>query len=170
VCSRQLTPATRVLMFWQRFRICSSISTSPVGSVISSRVPTGTFGRSKTASTSWDRAPADRNTRSGPRLSEHVAAVGGYSVCVVVGGHPVEGLPRLRVRRHNSTQHDPSARRTVRCRIAAEDDLGVRRVIRQLWIAIEPACRRLLLHPLKTPLPLGGPWDRDPAPLSALCA
>jgi hypothetical protein len=41
VCSRQLTPATRVLMSWQRFRICSSISASPVGSVISSRVPGG---------------------------------------------------------------------------------------------------------------------------------
>jgi hypothetical protein len=50
---------------------------------------------------------ADRNTRLGRRLSEHVAAVGGYSVCVVVGGHPVEGLPRLRVQRHDSTQHDP---------------------------------------------------------------
>jgi hypothetical protein len=36
---------------------------------------------------------ADRNTRLGRQLSEHVAAVGGYSVCVVVGGHPVEGLP-----------------------------------------------------------------------------
>ena len=55
---------------------------------------------------------ADRNTRLGRRLGEHVAAVGGYSVCVVVGGHPVEGLPRLRVQRHDSTQHDPSARRT----------------------------------------------------------
>jgi hypothetical protein len=31
-------PATRVLMSWQRFRIFSSISASPVGSVISSRV------------------------------------------------------------------------------------------------------------------------------------
>ena len=92
---------------------------------------------------------ADRNTRLGRRLGEHVAAVGGYSVCVVVGGHPVEGLPRLRVQRHDSTQHDPSARRTVRCRIAAEDDLGVRRVIRQFWIAIEPACRRLFAAPLE---------------------
>jgi hypothetical protein len=41
VCSRQLTPATRVLTSWQRVRICSSISASPVGSVISSRVPGG---------------------------------------------------------------------------------------------------------------------------------
>jgi hypothetical protein len=50
-------PATRVLMSWQRFRIFSSISASPVGSVISSRVPGGTFGTSKTASTRRDRAP-----------------------------------------------------------------------------------------------------------------
>jgi hypothetical protein len=46
---------------------------------------------------------ADRNTRLGRRLSEHVAAVGGYCICVVVGGHPVEGLRRLRVQRHNPT-------------------------------------------------------------------
>jgi len=72
--SRQLTPATRVVMLGQRLRTCSSISASPVGNVISSAVPGGTSVRSRTALTSRERGP--RRDRSGLHPQHRLDQVG----------------------------------------------------------------------------------------------